>query len=86
MAGRSATPGRSVTSRALAILDAFNSSASRLSLSAILRRDDGPWKESELPGPTRLPHHRPTPSAPLRFPQPAQELHEAPSVSEHLRP
>jgi hypothetical protein len=27
MAGRSSTPGRSVTSRALAILDAFDSSA-----------------------------------------------------------
>src|SRR6195952_4833926 len=42
MAGRSATPGRSVTSRALAILDAFDSSAPRLSLSEIADRSGTP--------------------------------------------
>ena len=42
MAGRSAAPGRSVTSRALAILDAFNSSAPRLSLSEIADRSGTP--------------------------------------------
>ena len=42
MAGRSATPGRSVTSRALAILDSFNSSAPRLSLSEIAERSGMP--------------------------------------------
>jgi len=35
MAGRSAAPGRSVTSRALAILDAFSSATPRLTLSEI---------------------------------------------------
>jgi DNA-binding IclR family transcriptional regulator len=38
MAGRSSTPGRSVTSRALAVLGAFDSSAPRLSLSEIAER------------------------------------------------
>jgi DNA-binding IclR family transcriptional regulator len=38
MAGRSATPGRSVTSRALAVLDAFDVRAPRLSLSEIADR------------------------------------------------
>jgi DNA-binding IclR family transcriptional regulator len=38
MAGRSRTPGRSVTSRALAVLDAFDSTAPRLSLSEIADR------------------------------------------------
>jgi DNA-binding IclR family transcriptional regulator len=42
MAGRSALPGRSVTSRALAILDAFDSSAPRLSLSEIAERSGTP--------------------------------------------
>ncbi len=42
MAGRSAAPGRSVTSRALAILDAFDSSAPRLSLSEIADRSGTP--------------------------------------------
>src|SRR3954453_1279773 len=42
MAGRSATPGRSVTSRALAILDAFDSTAPRLSLSQIAERSGPP--------------------------------------------
>src|SRR3954451_24334118 len=38
MAGRSSTPGRSVTSRALAVLDAFDVRAPRLSLSEIAER------------------------------------------------
>jgi len=38
MAGRSAEPGRSVTSRALGILDAFDGSSPRLSLSEIAER------------------------------------------------
>ena len=42
MAGRSGTPGRSVTSRALAILDAFDSGAPRLSLSEIAERSGTP--------------------------------------------
>src|SRR3954453_1255652 len=42
MAGRSATPGRSVTSRALAILDAFDSTVPRLSLSEIADRSGTP--------------------------------------------
>jgi DNA-binding IclR family transcriptional regulator len=42
MAGRSTTPGRSVTSRALAILDAFDSGAPRLSLSEIAARSGTP--------------------------------------------
>jgi DNA-binding IclR family transcriptional regulator len=42
MAGRSATPGRSVTSRALGILDAFDSSSPRLSLSEIAERSGTP--------------------------------------------
>ncbi|MGY1724423.1 IclR family transcriptional regulator [Blastococcus sp. SYSU DS0533] len=42
MAGRSASPGRSVTSRALGILDAFDSSAPRLSLSEIAERSGTP--------------------------------------------
>ncbi|MGY1615524.1 IclR family transcriptional regulator [Geodermatophilus sp. SYSU D00691] len=42
MAGRSAAPGRSVTSRALAVLDAFDSAAPRLSLSEIAERSGTP--------------------------------------------
>src|SRR4051795_4168074 len=42
MAGRSGTPGRSVTSRALAILDAFDAGAPRLSLSEIAERSGTP--------------------------------------------
>jgi DNA-binding IclR family transcriptional regulator len=42
MAGRSAVPGRSVTSRALAVLDAFDSTAPRLSLSEIAERSGMP--------------------------------------------
>lgn len=42
MAGGSASPGRSVTSRALAVLDAFDSSAPRLSLSEIAERSGTP--------------------------------------------
>src|SRR4029450_6721572 len=42
MAGRSALPGRSVTSRALAILDAFDSTAPRLTLSEIAERSGTP--------------------------------------------
>jgi DNA-binding IclR family transcriptional regulator len=42
MAGRSSVPGRSVTSRALAILDAFDSTAPRLSLSDIAVRSGTP--------------------------------------------
>jgi len=42
MAGRSATPGRSVTSRAVAILDAFSAAAPRLSLSEIAHRSGTP--------------------------------------------
>jgi DNA-binding IclR family transcriptional regulator len=42
MAGRSGTPGRSVTSRALAILDAFDVSCPRLSLSEIAERSGTP--------------------------------------------
>ena len=42
MAGRSSAPGRSVTSRALAILDAFDASAPRLSLSEIAERSGTP--------------------------------------------
>ncbi|MCF6508973.1 IclR family transcriptional regulator [Blastococcus sp. MG754426] len=42
MAGGSASPGRSVTSRALGILDAFDSSAPRLSLSEIAERSGTP--------------------------------------------
>ncbi|MGY1650643.1 IclR family transcriptional regulator [Geodermatophilus sp. SYSU D01119] len=42
MAGGSAAPGRSVTSRALAILDAFDASAPRLSLSEIAERSGTP--------------------------------------------
>jgi DNA-binding IclR family transcriptional regulator len=38
MAGGAATPGRSVTSRAMAVLDAFDSSAPRLSLSEVAGR------------------------------------------------
>ncbi|WP_116450537.1 IclR family transcriptional regulator [Blastococcus litoris] len=38
MAGRSSAPGRSVTSRALAILDAFDATTPRLSLSEIAQR------------------------------------------------
>ncbi|WNV73779.1 IclR family transcriptional regulator [Geodermatophilus sp. DSM 44513] len=38
MAGRSSTPGRSVTSRALAVLGAFDARAPRLSLSEIAER------------------------------------------------
>jgi DNA-binding IclR family transcriptional regulator len=42
MAGRSGVPGRSVTSRALAVLDAFDSTAPRLSLSEIADRSGTP--------------------------------------------
>jgi DNA-binding IclR family transcriptional regulator len=42
MAGRSSTPGRSVTSRALAVLGAFDTSAPRLSLSEIAERSAMP--------------------------------------------
>ncbi|HEX2074583.1 MAG TPA: IclR family transcriptional regulator [Geodermatophilus sp.] len=42
MAGRSGTPGRSVTSRALAVLDAFDSTSPRLSLSEIAARSGTP--------------------------------------------
>lgn len=42
MAGRSSTSGRSVTSRALAILDAFHSTAPRLTLSEIAERSGTP--------------------------------------------
>ena len=42
MAGRSASPGRSVTSRALAILDAFGPESPRLSLSEIAERTGTP--------------------------------------------
>ena len=42
MAGRSSTPGRSVTSRALAVLDAFDSTAPRLTLSEIAERSGTP--------------------------------------------
>src|SRR3954469_18655594 len=42
MAGRSTSPGRSVTSRALAVLDAFGSAAPRLSLSEIAERSGMP--------------------------------------------
>ena len=38
MAGGAATPGRSVTSRALAVLDAFSATSPRLSLSEIAGR------------------------------------------------
>jgi DNA-binding IclR family transcriptional regulator len=42
MAGRSAAPGRSVTSRALSMLDAFDGSAPKLSLSEIAERTGTP--------------------------------------------
>ena len=42
MAGRSGVPGRSVTSRALAVLDAFDAAAPRLSLSEIAERSGTP--------------------------------------------
>jgi DNA-binding IclR family transcriptional regulator len=42
MAGRSAAPGRSVTSRALSILDAFDAASPRLSLSEIAERSGTP--------------------------------------------
>jgi DNA-binding IclR family transcriptional regulator len=42
MAGHSTTPGRSVTSRALAVLDAFDADAPRLSLSEIAERSGIP--------------------------------------------
>ncbi|WP_324278092.1 IclR family transcriptional regulator [Blastococcus brunescens] len=42
MAGRSSAPGRSVTSRALAILDAFDSTAPRLTLTEIAERSGIP--------------------------------------------
>ena len=42
MAGRSSSPGRSVTSRALAMLDAFDSAAPRLSLTEIADRSGTP--------------------------------------------
>ena len=42
MAGRSSAPGRSVTSRALGLLDAFGSSSPRLSLSEIAERSGTP--------------------------------------------
>jgi DNA-binding IclR family transcriptional regulator len=42
MAGRSGTPGRSVTSRALAVLDAFDAGAPRLTPSEIAERSGTP--------------------------------------------
>jgi DNA-binding IclR family transcriptional regulator len=42
MAGRSAAPGRSVTSRALAILDCFGSTSRKLTLSEIAERSGTP--------------------------------------------
>jgi DNA-binding IclR family transcriptional regulator len=42
MAGRSTVPGRSVTSRALAVLDAFDAASPRLSLSEIAERSATP--------------------------------------------
>src|SRR3954449_5051512 len=42
MAGHSTAPGRSVTSRALAVLDAFDAGAPRLSLSEIAERSGTP--------------------------------------------
>lgn len=42
MAGRSSIPGRSVTSRALAVLDAFDTTAPRLSLTEIADRSGTP--------------------------------------------
>ena len=42
MAGRSGAPGRSVTSRALGLLDAFDSASPRLSLSEIAERSGTP--------------------------------------------
>src|SRR3954468_13803161 len=42
MAGRTTTPGRSVTSRALGILDAFRSGAPRLTLTEIAERSGTP--------------------------------------------
>jgi DNA-binding IclR family transcriptional regulator len=42
MAGRSGTPGRSVTSRALAVLDAFGTDAPRLTLSEVAERSGTP--------------------------------------------
>src|SRR5690349_23824282 len=42
MAGGGAPPGRSVTSRALALLDAFSSSSPRLSLTEIAERSGAP--------------------------------------------
>src|SRR4051812_18774729 len=42
MAGRTATPGRSVTSRALGILDVFRSGAPRLTLTEIAERSGTP--------------------------------------------
>lgn len=42
MAGRSATPGRSVTSRALALLDAFDATSPRLTLSELADRSATP--------------------------------------------
>ena len=48
MAGHSAAPGRSVTSRALAILDAFGSDSPRLSLSQIADRSGTPQYNQRL--------------------------------------
>jgi DNA-binding IclR family transcriptional regulator len=42
MAGRSTVPGRSVTSRALSVLDAFDATSPRLSLSEIAERSGTP--------------------------------------------
>src|ERR671921_2121317 len=42
MAGRRSAPGRSVTSRALAVLDAFDATAPRLTLSEIAERSGTP--------------------------------------------
>jgi DNA-binding IclR family transcriptional regulator len=42
MAGRSGTPGRSVTSRVLAVLDAFGTDAPRLTLSEVAERSGTP--------------------------------------------
>jgi len=42
MVGHTTTPGRSVTSRALGILDAFHSGAPRLTLTEIAERSGTP--------------------------------------------
>ena len=49
MAGHSAAPGRSVTSRALGILDTFGSETPRLSLSDIAERSGTPLTTAHRP-------------------------------------